>query len=73
MSFDLDLHVIHEANGVIVTGQVTHDGVEVPIDWPVVIVNPPALVPDGLGGFREDPDEAIRLTVLELARAVSEG
>lgn len=35
------------------------------ISWPVVIVNPPVMVPDG-DGWREDPDEAVRIIVAQL-------
>lgn len=48
--------VEREGNRVVVHG--SHPAVS----WPVIIVNPPELVPDG-DGFRHDPDEAIRQVV----------
>ena len=57
---------------VTVTGSVLHNGRPVPIDWPIVIVNPPEMVPAGSGGCRRDPDEAIRQVVLEVARGLVE-
>ena len=50
----------------VVTGEVLRDGEPVAIDWPIVIVNPPEMVPDG-DGFRHDPDEAIREVVRQVA------
>lgn len=64
---DLRVEWFKNAEGnVVVVGEILRDGKPVDISWPVVIVNPPVLVPDGLGGFREDPDEAIRQTLLDL-------
>lgn len=36
--------------------------------WPVIIVNCPDFVPDGDGGFRRDPEEAVRVTVVDTIR-----
>ncbi len=72
MGFRLvNLDVDWQPGRAVVRGDVLReDGSLVPVDWPVIIVNPPEKVPDGLGGFRHDPLEAVRLTVLEVAEAL---
>jgi hypothetical protein len=72
MAFRLvNLDVEWQPDRAVVRGDVLReDGSLVLIDWPVIVVNPPLLVPDGDGGYREDRDEAIRRVVLSLAEQV---
>ena len=44
------------------------NGVPVPISMPLYIVNPPVLVPDGLGGYTLNLVQAIRDVIMDLAR-----
>jgi hypothetical protein len=83
VSLSLNITMLREPGQVVVTGEVTRDGEPVPIDWPVIVVNPPELVPDEAGDVpvarvdpvlgevvvmhRRDPDEAIRETIRHLA------
>lgn len=46
----------------------TRNGVPVPLDLPLYIINPPILVPDGLGGFRLSLLQAIRDAIIDMVR-----
>lgn len=46
----------------------TKAGVPVPLDLPIHFTNPPLHVPDGAGGFREDVQQAIRDSLMDLIR-----
>lgn len=48
--------------------KVTKNGLEVPLDLPILIVNPPILVPDGAGGFVQDVLQAVRDVIMDLVR-----
>lgn len=37
------------------------------VSWPIIVVNPPEMVPDG-DGLRHDPEEAIRQVVADVIR-----
>lgn len=45
----------------------TKNGVTVPLDLPLFLVNPPILVPDGLGGFALNLQQAIRDAIIDMA------
>lgn len=53
-------------------GNVIVHGPHPAVSWPIVIVNPPEMVPDG-DGFRHDPDEAIRQVVADVIAAAEAG
>lgn len=71
---------------VTVWGDVTKGGVSLPISWPVVVVNPPTLVPDPAGDvsrtyqdvngasrtimFRTDPLAALYQALVDVAKDV---
>jgi hypothetical protein len=47
---------------------VTKDGVEQPLDLPIYLVNPPILVPDGLGGYTLNVLQACRDALIDVVR-----
>jgi hypothetical protein len=46
----------------------TRNGVPLLLDLPLHIVNPPLMVPDGVGGFTLNPLQAIRDVIMGLVR-----
>lgn len=46
-------------------------GNRVPISNPIIITNPPLLVPDGVGGFREDLLAALMDVIVQTVRSVT--
>lgn len=46
----------------------TKNGLPVALDLPILIVNPPIMVPDGVGGFTENLLQAIRDVLMDLIR-----
>lgn len=46
----------------------TKNGAPVPLDLPILIVNPPIMVPDGAGGFVQDLLQAIRDVLIGLIK-----
>lgn len=48
-------------------GNVIVHGSHPAVSWPIIVVNPPEMVPDG-DGFRHDPEEAIRRVVAGVIR-----
>lgn len=88
LSLELVVARVDGENRATVTGRVLRNGKPVDMPehfWPVIIVNPPELVPDPLGDVpvsrphpttgeeivmhRRDPDAAIRETVMHAAEA----
>ena len=48
--------------------EVKRDGIVVPLDLPIYIINPPVRVPDGLGGFDEDLLGVIQSVIIGLVK-----
>lgn len=49
--------------------RVTRNGLEVPLSLPILITNPPIMVPDATPGtFREDVLQAIRDVIMDVVR-----
>lgn len=46
----------------------TKNGIPVPLDLPILLVNPPIMVPDGAGGFTLNLLQAIRDVLMDLVR-----
>lgn len=68
----LNIDVEWQPGRAIVRGDVfREDGSAVLIDWPIIVVNPPVMVPDGGGGYVEDRDAAIREVVRHHAEQVA--
>lgn len=59
---------IYEGDKLRLVFTATKNGVNVPLNLPLYIVNPPILVPDGLGGWTLNLLQAIRDAIIDMVR-----